>query len=364
MNAGDASLLNVTLAAATGYGIENASAGSLQMTNTIVAGNTAGACSGAATSLGNNLDDDGSCALTAAGDLSGVNPLLSPLADNGGATPTHALMAGSPAIDAGSNAACPTIDQRGVTRPADGDADGALVCDIGAYEALVFADVPPDFWASDWILALYRGGLTAGCATGPLRYCPLAEVTRAEMAVFLLRGIYGTSYTPPAPPTPPSFTDIDGHWAQDWIEALCAEGLVAGYPDGSYQPDRAVSRAEEAVFILRAVHGTGYTPPAPSGNAFPDIIGHWAEAWIEALAEEGFTTGYPDGSYRPEANVNRAEEAVEGTRAGCPHARGGEPSLCTSKTEKRNVVPTPVGVNRLTSLHWRKSRALSPRPWG
>ncbi|NLN70297.1 MAG: hypothetical protein GX142_05880 [Chloroflexi bacterium] len=67
------------------------------------------------------------------------NPLLLPLADNGGYTLTHALERGSPAIDAGSPDICPLTDQRGVSRPIDGNGDGDQVCDIGAYEY----DPPP-----------------------------------------------------------------------------------------------------------------------------------------------------------------------------------------------------------------------------
>lgn len=59
---------------------------------------------------------------------------LGALADNGGPTYTHALLSGSPAIDAGSNSFCPDTDQRGVTRPRDGDEDGSAQCDVGAYE--------------------------------------------------------------------------------------------------------------------------------------------------------------------------------------------------------------------------------------
>jgi hypothetical protein len=67
----------------------------------------------------NNLDED---------------PVLLPLADNGGFTLTHALAKGSPAIDAGDGTNCPTKDQRGAQRPQDGDEDGVPACDIGAYE--------------------------------------------------------------------------------------------------------------------------------------------------------------------------------------------------------------------------------------
>jgi hypothetical protein len=81
-------------------------------------------------SAGDNISSDNSCNLTGPGDRNGTDPLLAPLADNGGFTPTHALLPGSPAIDAVLSNPCPppATDQRGVRRP-----QGAR-CDIGAYE--------------------------------------------------------------------------------------------------------------------------------------------------------------------------------------------------------------------------------------
>jgi hypothetical protein len=86
--------------------------------------------------LGNN----GGCTFTATtGDLVGtpgqpMEPLIGPLQSNGGPTWTHALLPGSPAIDAGTPSRCPTADQRGYARPEDGDGDGNPICDIGAFE--------------------------------------------------------------------------------------------------------------------------------------------------------------------------------------------------------------------------------------
>ena len=95
--------------------------------NTIVAsGGTS--CAGKIVSAGHNIDSGTSCGFTAAGDLASHAPLLGPLADNGGPTQTQALLAGSPAIDAGDPGGCPPADQRGITRP-----QGAA-CDIGAFE--------------------------------------------------------------------------------------------------------------------------------------------------------------------------------------------------------------------------------------
>ena len=88
-------------------------------------------------SSGNNLESGTSCGLAGAGDKQNADPVLGELADNGGPTPTIALLTGSPAIDTGRNRNCPETDQRGVLRPIDGDGDDIAICDIGAYEVSI-----------------------------------------------------------------------------------------------------------------------------------------------------------------------------------------------------------------------------------
>jgi CSLREA domain-containing protein len=119
-------------AGSSGGGIYKAiGTGTITLKNTIVANSTAGEnCAGMFTNGGNNLDSGASCSWGSNnGSQSNTNPKLGPLASNGGLTKTMALLAGSPAIDAGTDAGCPATDQRGRPRP-----QGAH-CDIGSYEA-------------------------------------------------------------------------------------------------------------------------------------------------------------------------------------------------------------------------------------
>ena len=141
-------LNNTTIANNSSYGVgfgACADCAVITFSNTIVANNAAGDCAFSLSkviSKGYNLSSDGSCGFIGTGDLENTDPLLGPLQDNGGLTLTHALLAESPAIDAGDNSVCPADDQRGIFRPQDGDGDSEAVCDIGAYE-LFFSNVMP-----------------------------------------------------------------------------------------------------------------------------------------------------------------------------------------------------------------------------
>ncbi|MFK7937003.1 MAG: choice-of-anchor Q domain-containing protein, partial [Saprospiraceae bacterium] len=87
-------------------------------------------------SLGNNIISDGTCFDgSVESDQFSTDPMVAQLADNGGPTLTHALLCGSPAIDAGGTSNCTATDQRGVMRPIDGDGDETATCDVGAFES-------------------------------------------------------------------------------------------------------------------------------------------------------------------------------------------------------------------------------------
>jgi hypothetical protein len=138
---GNFGINNITIAensAGDGGGVHVQNPSLVTLRNNILADNTGGNCGGLpVTSLGYNLDTDSSCLMGSPGDLAGMGANLGPLADNGGTTFTHALLPGSPALEAGEDATCEPADQRGVIRPQ------GLHCDMGAYEAETPATATP-----------------------------------------------------------------------------------------------------------------------------------------------------------------------------------------------------------------------------
>jgi hypothetical protein len=182
------------------------------------------------------------------------------------------------------------------------------------FEQATFVDVPTTYWAWSEIERLYAAHFTTGCSTNPLSYCPERSVTRAEMAVFIERGIHGAAYIPPTG-TGTVFADVPlSYWDTDWIEKLYADHITSGCGTSplSYCPDRSITRAEMAVFLLKAEHGADYNPPTAVG-IFADVPpSYWDASWIEQLYAEKITGGCSSTplSYYPDKAVTRAEMAV------------------------------------------------------
>jgi uncharacterized repeat protein (TIGR01451 family) len=152
-----------------------------------------------------------------------------------------------------------------------------------------FLDVPPANPFHDDVDIIARNGVTVGCGNG--NYCPDDSNTRAQMAVFLLKAKLGADYVPP-PATGTIFTDVQpGDFAADWIEDLFNRGVTAGCTQTTYCPDAPVTRAEMAVFLLKTLLGNTYVPPTPIG-IFSDVpLDEFAVAWIEDLYNRGITAG-------------------------------------------------------------------------
>ena len=171
-----------------------------------------------------------------------------------------------------------------------------------------FTDVPQSHAFHDFVETLFRHAVTAGCGSGG--FCPGAPVTRAQMAVFLLRAEHGPAYAPP-PASGTVFADVAaGSFAAAWIEALAAEGITGGCGGGDYCPNSPVRRDQMAVFLLKAEHGASYVPPGCAG-IFGDVAcpSPFAD-WIERLAAENLTGGCGGGNYCPASNNTRGQMAV------------------------------------------------------
>jgi len=170
-----------------------------------------------------------------------------------------------------------------------------------------FSDVPSSTGFYPFVENIFHNGVTGGCGTGT--YCPGADVTRAQMAVFLLKSEHGSSFTPDS--CTGVFADVAcPSLFANWIETLASEGVTAGCGGGNYCPNAPVTRAQMAVFLLKAKHGASYVPPACAG-VFADVACPSAFAnWIEELATEGVTAGCGGGNYCPSSPNTRGQMAV------------------------------------------------------
>ncbi len=172
-----------------------------------------------------------------------------------------------------------------------------------------YADVPATHWAYDEIEAISVAGITGGCAAN--LYCPDDMTSRGQMAVFIERGMRGEQFVPPAASGTLFDDVPGDYWSADWIEQLVTDGIASGCDPSNYCPDEVVTRAQMAIFLLRGRHGVAYVPPAATGARFDDVPqGFWAADWIEQLAAEGVTSGCDSSNYCPDAPVTRAEMAV------------------------------------------------------
>jgi uncharacterized repeat protein (TIGR02543 family) len=120
----------------------------------------------------------------------------------------------------------------------------------------------------------------------------------------------GQPATPPASKPGVSFRDLAAHWAESDIKQAVDLGIVSGYPDGTFKPDVAVTRAEFAVMLMQALQPQeklSISGPLP----FTDLeqIGDWARNAVAQAVQAGIISGYEDGSFRPDARINRSEMA-------------------------------------------------------
>ena len=183
------------------------------------------------------------------------------------------------------------LNAAGAVLPAAGSLTLALPARSATLAAtlLDFGDVPVTHPFYEFVMQVEDDGVSAGCGGGS--FCPDASVTRAQMAVFLLKGSQGEHYAPP-PATGGVFADVPAdRFAAAWIEDLAARGITGGCGGSNFCPDAPVTRRQMAAFLLKAKHGPNYVPP-PAQGIFGDVPPEDSFApWIEELKAEEVTGG-------------------------------------------------------------------------
>ena len=167
-----------------------------------------------------------------------------------------------------------------------------------------FSDVQTDHPFAGEILGLHELGVTVGCTA--MNFCPDQDVTRAEMAAFLVRALDLTMTGDEDP-----FRDDDGHDLEVQIAVLHGNGITTGCSILKYCPEEGVTRAEMAAFLVRAFN----LPPAEGAHQFTDVDNHFFSSEIAVLGASGIATGCTATKFCPDRLLTRAEMAAFLVRA-------------------------------------------------
>lgn len=197
----------------------------------------------------------------------------------------------------------------GITEPetAGASSDRRLV---GDFYDLVKADGSPH-WAYDQMSEMIAMDIVSGYtvrkfdsgqgkSTQVQAARPDRKITRAEFATMMYEAL---DFTPERGVN--IFKDDIPSWAETAVSTLFKKGIVRGNPDGTFNPDRNITRAEIAAMLVQAVENT---KAAKSGRSFSDVPSwHWANKSIKEASAMGFINGYPDGRFGPGKGATRAE---------------------------------------------------------
>lgn len=130
---------------------------------------------------------------------------------------------------------------------------------------------------------------------------PKGEITRAEACTIFFRLLTDSSRDYYFSKTN-DYTDVNaGDWFNNAISTLSNAGIVTGYNDGTFRPNQPITRGEMAKIIAN------FANLSKGGKTFSDLSGHWSKSYVELAAGNGWIAGYPDGSFRPDQKITRAE---------------------------------------------------------
>lgn len=176
---------------------------------------------------------------------------------------------------------------------------------IGEKESNAFSDMG-QHWATNSVVQLNSEGIVSGYLDDTFK--PERDVKREEAskmiaaAVEVLGGYSGNGSAKKN-----VFYDVMGRWSEESVGKLVNQGLISGYPDGSFRPENNMSRSEFCVVINKMLKK--YIDVNSPANSFGDTEGHWAAKDISSLCSLDLVNGYRNGNFRPDNNITRAEVA-------------------------------------------------------
>ncbi len=199
-----------------------------------------------------------------------------------------------------------------------------------------FPDVPPTHWAFYSIESLASKGIIAGYPDGLFR--PEAHISRSQIAKLVVSSkalSLNTTFKG-------YFTDVpQDHWAWQYIETAYEQGLIKGFPDKTFKPEDPATRAQLVTILMRDhlldTSGTPFTDVSPD---------HWAYPYIMTAKNAGIVEGFPDGTFKPERFVTRAEAASILYRMLCPSNKliaidpghgGSDSGACANGLKEKDV---------------------------
>jgi streptogramin lyase len=178
-----------------------------------------------------------------------------------------------------------------------------------------FADTPLDYWATPYIEVIYQAGYTTGYG-GTAEFKPEYEITREQMAVFILRALNDIPDDGYCGSTAP-FADVPAdRWSCKYVKKLVELGITSGIGGGLFDPEGVVTREQMAAFITRALDEVPADGYCGAEDPFTDVpYSLWSCKYIKRLMELGVTSGIGEGLYGPGNPVSRAQMAVFLARA-------------------------------------------------
>jgi hypothetical protein len=172
----------------------------------------------------------------------------------------------------------------------------------------IFTDVPPGTFYFDAVNLLAQKGITSGC--GPTIFCPNSNITRAQMAIFLVTaGFNGATL---APSQIPYFADVPvGSFGFDQIQEFYQLGLTDGCGGGNFCPNDPVTRDQSAIFLIKSRYGATTVFDYPPLQIFNDVPpSDFAYPYVQRMDEDGITSGCGNNDFCPSATLTRGDMAI------------------------------------------------------